>query len=185
MASNERSESRSGAAVAGVVRAGAIACSPSARLVAFGCLALAFGVLVYLTDRDPSRSLLLPAVESPFHAPVFGAIGLWLPSFVHPFAFSLFTAAIAAPTSRPAYWACALWWAIDAVFEAVQAPPLRDALVPLLRAPALPSWSTDAVASYLRLGTFDVADLAAMTAGAIAAATVLHFSQPRETRNAR
>jgi hypothetical protein len=181
---NERSVSRSEAAVSGN-RIEAVASSPPARLVALGWLALAAGALVYLTDRDPSRALLLPAVGSPFGTPLFGAIGLWLPSFVHPFAFSLFTAAIAPPGTRPAYWACALWWAVDAAFEAAQAPALRDALVPLLDAPSVSSWGTNALGSYLRLGTFDAADLLAATAGAIAAALVLHFNQSREKRNAR
>lgn len=184
MVLNERSVSRSEAAVAGVVRAGEVACSPPVRLVVLGCLALAAGLVVYLTDRDSSRSLLLPAAGSPFGAPLFGAIGLWLPSFVHPFAFSLFTAAIAAPTARPAYWACVLWWAVDAAFEAAQAPALRDALVPLLQAPSMSSSVTKALANYLGLGTFDVADLLAATAGAIAAALVLRFNSSREERDA-
>jgi hypothetical protein len=155
-----------------------------ARLVALGCLALGIGVLVYLTDRDPSRAALIPAVAALSQSQLFGVVGLWLPSFVHPFAFSLFTAALQPPGRPPAYWACALWWGIDVGFELAQAPLLGAPLARGLGHSLWPAWLVDSLSNYAAHGTFDVADLIAATAGALAAAVVLRSTHGREAGNA-
>jgi hypothetical protein len=155
------------------------------RLAALGCLALAAGTLVYLTDRDPSSAALVPAIPVLAGLGLFGTPGAWLPSFVHPFAFSLFTAALQPARRSPAYWACALWWAINVAFEIGQAPSvsagLADALPKLFGQSSL----ADTISNYLIRGTFAVADLVAVTAGAAAAAAVLRFIHFREARDAR
>ena len=116
---------------------------PSVRLAALGCLALAAGTLVYLTDRDPSRAALIPAIPALAGLGLFGGPGAWLPSFVHPFAFSLFTAAIQPARRSPAYWACALWWAINVAFEIAQAPTSARAWPTCCRMfSARPGWRT-------------------------------------------
>lgn len=149
-----------------------------------GLLALAAGALVYLADRDPARVMALPAFAALAVGPLFGAAGGWLPSFVHPFAFSLFSAAARPRAARPAYGACLFWWAANVAFECVQWPPLRDAL-----AAALPS-GTDAfaparwLARFAQQGRFDIADLLAVSAGALAAAGLLHFLNRTETDHA-
>ena len=74
-----------------------------ALLAAIGCFALSVGTLVYLTDRDPAQSVLFPTIAVLGTGPVFGTLGPWLPSFVHPFAFSLFTAASLHRPASPAY----------------------------------------------------------------------------------
>jgi hypothetical protein len=162
------------------------ATSPGApiRLVALGSLALAVGVLVYLTDRDPSRAALIPAVTAWAGTHRFGPLGGWLPSFAHPFAFSLFTAALALPRARPAYWACGMWWAVNVAFEAAQAPELGAAAAEAMQRGLGRTWLANALSNYVLQGTFDVADLAATTAGAAAAALVLHLLHLRETRHA-
>jgi hypothetical protein len=152
--------------------------------VTVGLLALAIGVLVYLADRDPSRAMAWPAFAVLPTGPLFGAAGGWLPGFVHVFAFSLFSAAAWPRAGRPAYAACAFWWAVDAVFEAAQQPQWRAAL-----AAAWPSGTGDFaplgwVARYAQQGRFDPADLLALTAGALAAAGVLFIFQLRETPHA-
>jgi hypothetical protein len=157
---------------------------PSTRLAALGCLALAAGTLVYLTDRDPSRTALLPAIPALAGLGLFGHAGAWLPSFAHPFAFSLFTAAIQPARRSPAYWACALWWAINVAFEIAQAPIVSAGLADMLAQSFSHSWLADATSSYLRRGTFAVADLVAATAGAAAAAAVLRFIHFREACDA-
>jgi hypothetical protein len=54
-----------------------------------GGFALALGLLVYWTDRDPACASLIPGVAMLARRPVFGALGGWLPDLAHPFAFSL------------------------------------------------------------------------------------------------
>lgn len=151
---------------------------------AAGLWALAAGTLVYLADRDPARVMALPASAALAVGPLFGATGGWLPSFVHPFAFSLFSAAARPRAARPAYGACLFWWAVNVAFEAVQWPPLRDALATALP----PGWGAFAparwLASFAQQGRFDVADLLAVSAGTLAAAGLLHFLNRMETDHA-
>jgi hypothetical protein len=84
---------------------------------------------------------------------------------------------------RPAYGACAFWWAVAIAFEVVQQPPWRTSL-------ALPSGQNgfpplDWRARYAHQGRFDPADLLAITLGAPAAAGVLRLvHQLRETPHA-
>lgn len=155
------------------------------RLVVVGSLALAAGVLVYVTDRDPGRATLIPALPELSGAHLFGALGLWMPSFVHPFAFSLFTAAVHSARRSPAYWACAMWWAINVAFELAQAPGISADIAAALRRTLGDAWLTSTLSNYMLRGTFDVADLIAATAGAVAAGALLRFVHLRETRDAR
>ena len=156
-----------------------------ARLFALGCLALGVGVLVYLTDRDPSRAALVPAIAALSQSHLFGAVGLSLPSFVHPFAFSLFTATLQPARRAPAYWACGLWWAINVAFEIGQAPSVSAEVADMLPRFLGQTWLATTLSDYLLRGTCAVADLVAATAGAAAAAAVLRFTHLPEARDAR
>lgn len=151
-------------------------------LAALGCLAMAFGLLVYAADRNPSSVLLFPAFATLAGGPHFGAAGSWLPSLVHPFAFSLFTAAAIASPKRPVYGACAAWWAVNVGLELAQherlGPPIAQALHRLF-GPAAPA---DALANYLLRGTFDSADIVAASLGSLAAAAVLAHVHRRTGR---
>lgn len=171
--------------MAGAVSSFRLSARPSVRLAALGCLALAIGTLVYLTDRDPSRAALVPAIPLLAGLGLFGSPGAWLPSFAHPFAFSLLTAAIRPPDRAPAYWACAMWWAINIAFEVAQAPSVSVNVADVLPQFLGQTWLADTVSNYLLRGTFAIADLVATTAGAAAAAAVLRFIHFREARNAR
>ena len=128
-------------------------------LVAVACSALATGLLIYLADRASAP----PALIAPFAwgaaAPLFGVFGQWLPSFVHPFAFALLTAAARPRSARPAYDACAGWWAVNVLFEAGQR-------------------------FHLFHGTFDPGDIAAATLGALAAAAVIRAAHSLEGQHA-
>lgn len=128
-----------------------------AVLVAVACSALATGLIVYVADRASTP----PALIAPFVlgsvGPLFGSIGQWLPSFVHPFGFSLLTAATRPRDAAPAYDACLAWWAVNVIFETGQHPQFH-----LLR------------------GTFDVGDLLAATLGALAAAAVIRLVRRQE-----
>jgi hypothetical protein len=157
-----------------------------ALMAATGGLALALGLLVYLLDRSPTRAMLIPSIAALAGSPVFGVVGQWLPSFVHPFAFSLFTAAALAPRARPRYDACVAWGAVNVAFEFGQHPLLSGRLAEALQDTLGQTALTRAVANYFLRGTFDVGDVLAALAGALAAAVVLHQLQPRpEPEHAR
>jgi hypothetical protein len=146
-----------------------------------GCAALLLGVLVYLTDRDTSRTLLIPGVPALAASHWFGTVGQWLPSAIHPFAFSLLSAAaLPAPRSR-AYGACLVWCVVNVVFEMGQHPLISAPLAQALDAAFGRGPIGGALARYFVRGTFDVGDIVAAVAGALAAAAVVHFG-PRFAR---
>lgn len=140
-----------------------------------GAGALALGVLVYLVDRAAGTASLLPAGAWSGAAPHFGAVGRWLPSFVHPFAFSLFFAALPPASAARGYRACAAWWAVNVAFEAGQLPQAANAISAALDSAFGAAWPARAVANYFLRGAFDGADLLAATAGALAAACVIRL----------
>jgi hypothetical protein len=113
-------------------------------------------------------------------APWFGAVGGWLPSLVHPFAFSLFTAALRAPGAPPAYLACAAWGLVNVAFEVAQHPRIGPALAAQLEAAFGRSGIAHALADYVARGRFDPSDLAAAVVGAGAAAAWLRAVHAKE-----
>lgn len=155
-----------------------------AWLVLIGGLAGAVGLLVYMTDRDAASAMLFPTIAALDVGPVFGSVGPWLPSFVHPFAFSLFTAAAMLPRASPAYGACGAWWAVNVVFEVAQHAQFSGYIAASLQLIIGPTWLTQALSNYFLLGTFDVGDIAAATAAALAAAAVLYLIHLLEARHA-
>jgi hypothetical protein len=149
-----------------------------ARLVVPGCLALAAGLFVYLTDRDSAHAMLVPSVAAFAGLHLFGALGQWLPSFVHPFAFSLFTAATLQSRSAWRYGACAAWCAVNVAFELGQHPQVSSRLATALQGIG-PASLTRPLANYLLRGTFDGGDIVAAVLGALAAGSVLWLLRPR------
>lgn len=149
--------------------------------VALGGAALALGLLVYLTERDPARVMLMPAVAVLSTGALFGSAGAWLPSLVHPFAFSLFSAAAMRPRPSPPYAVCAAWWAVNLGFEAAQHPRLSAPIAAALQHAGGDLAPVRMLSAYLVQGGFDSADLLASTAGALAAAAVLWLSHRRES----
>lgn len=139
-----------------------------------GSAALVFGMLVYLCDRLASHASLLPQLGALAGQRWFGAAGGWLPSFVHPLAFSLFCAALLAPRQRLEYGVCAFWFAVNAAFEVGQHPQVRGPLADALRHGIGQGPIARTVESYFERGTFDLADLVAAALGAALAATLLH-----------
>jgi hypothetical protein len=154
-------------------------------LLGLAALALLLGALVYAVDRPAGSAYLLPrwmAANIPGRE-VFGAIGGWLPSFAHAFAFTVLTAA-AMPATRWRPWlAAALWCAIGVGMEVGQHPALSGRL-----AAALPAWFAgvpvlDHLGAYWRRGTFDAGDLLAVVAGCTLAAALVHEAGKRGTTN--
>lgn len=154
-------------------------------LVTTGCLALSVGLVVYLADRAASSASLIPTIAAFVWHNVFGAHGEWLPSFVHPFAFSLFTAAALGPGVMRRHGACAFWCAINVGFEVGQGHALKAQWTEALRT-GVGDWApTRSVLNYLLHGTFDARDMFAVVLGALAAAALLHFvDRRRETYHA-
>ena len=147
----------------------------SAAMASVASVALLLGALVYLTDRDASQALLIPDLGARSASRLFGALGQWLPSFVHPLAFSLFTAACLPAWAGPRYGACAAWGAVNIAFEIGQHPQLRALWADALRAGEAPAAWIQALARYFARGTFDHGDIVAAVLGALAAAAVLRI----------
>lgn len=148
----------------------------NAGLVAVGLAALLLGALVYLVDRMPGHSLLMPVAGALTGGPSFGALARWLPSFVHPLAFGLFTATLL--PARPGWrvGGCVLWGAVNAAFEFGQHSFVSASLAAKLlggAGAAAAPWR-QALAGYFVAGTFDSGDLVAIVLGTAVAVLVLH-----------
>ena len=154
-----------------------------AVLVATGLVAMAVGILVYLTDRDPSHAALIPAIAALTGSSLFGVLGQWMPSFVHPFAFSLFTVATYPSRTSAGYRVCVAWWAVNVAFEVAQYPGINRAVAEAIEGVFGQSWPSRLLSNYVLRGAFDVGDLIAATAGAIAAATVLCLARRMEAKH--
>jgi len=146
-------------------------------MTAAGCLTLAFGLLVYLLDRPPSQAVLIPSIAALAGTRLFGVVGQWLPSFVHPLAFSLFTAAALPSRATPPYGACASWCAVNVAFEIGQHRQISGRLAAALHDCFGESPRARALANYFVHGTFDIGDIVAAVLGALAAAAVLRLAQ--------
>jgi hypothetical protein len=147
----------------------------SASIAAIACAAFAVGLLVYLMDRDASKAPLIPTVASLTGSHVFGALGGWLPSFVHTFAFSLFTAAVLPERPVPRYGVCFAWFAVNVAFEIGQHPLVSVRLAEALQGDFGGMPLTQPLAGYFVHGTFDLGDIVAALLGAIAAGAVLRL----------
>ena len=137
------------------------------------------GGLVYALDRGgwPLTQLAgfagLTGLAGATAAPWFGSVGGWLPSLVHPFAFSLFTAALRTSGAPPATLACAAWGLVNVLFE----------LGAHLESAFGAAGGARALADFFARGRFDPADLAAAVAGAAAAAVWLRVASSRKDRH--
>lgn len=148
-------------------------------LTAMGCIALLVGLLVYVIDRDACKALPFPAAGCPAGLHVFGAMGQWLPSFVHPFAFILFTAAALPMSGRPRYLACLTWFSINVLFEVGQYPRFSESLARAIQDTFGANVLTRPFATFFIRGTFDGGDILAAALGSLAAAGVLCVAQRR------
>jgi hypothetical protein len=135
-----------------------------ALAAAAGFVVLLLGALVYVTDRDPAKVLLMPAALSwPGARDALRAIVRdSFPSFAHAFGFSLLTVAALASTRRQALWACAFWLVADLALEFMQATSVRSTLLGFGLLPGEPL-------AWWPRGRFDPLDLLAVALGAAAA----------------
>ena len=154
-----------------------------AYLAALGSIAIAVGLLVYLADRDPSKAALIPTVALLAGSNLFGLLGGWLPSFVHTFAFSLFTAAALPERAAPRYGACVAWFAVNLAFEIGQHPQISGRLAEALHGGLGVLPFSRSLANYFLHGTFDPGDIVAALLGALTAGLVLLLMHPRRKVN--
>jgi len=146
-----------------------------AILVLTGCMALSAGLFVYLSDRVASHAALIPSIALLGGRNLFGTLGQWLPSFVHPLAFSLFTAAVLKPGAVACCGACTFWAVVNVVVEIGQHPAFAASWRTALHG-GVGEWAVArATLNYFLQGTFDPYDACAATLGALAAAALLLF----------
>ncbi len=139
---------------------------------------LTAGVLVYLLDR-PSNSLYFVPDSwsiSDRTPAIFGAIGRYLPTFAHTFAFILLTTAVMAPTRKAALGICAAWLSVESLFELAQSDAISANI-----ARNVPAWFSDwplldNVAVYFVNGRFDPLDLVSIAVATGAAYLTMLYS---------
>ena len=123
---------------------------------------------------------LIPASAALAGRAIFGALGQWLPSFLHPFAFGLLTAAALPTRSTLRYGGCAAWGLVNVAFELGQHPAASAWWAESLQGGGVSA----RLAAYFVRGTFDPGDIVAAGVGALAAAAVLLLLQRHpENRN--
>ncbi|WP_455209743.1 hypothetical protein [Kaarinaea lacus] len=137
-------------------------------------VALLFGVLVYLLDREPENIYFIPQwlAESVNGDPFIGTLGNYLPTFVHVYAFILLTMAIVFPVQQHRRYlipVCVFWFAVDCLFEIAQLD-----VIALYIASHEPTWFhgipfLENTANYFLASTFDVIDLVSIGLGALTA----------------
>jgi hypothetical protein len=142
---------------------------------------LTAGVLVYLLDRPSGSVYFMPdswsiADRTPA---MFGALGRYLPTFAHTFAFILFTSVVLSPTRRAALGICVAWVVVESLFEIAQ----RDIIAAKIAA-NVPAWFADwplldNVADYFVAGRFDPLDLVSIMIAAGAAYLTMIYSTRR------
>jgi hypothetical protein len=159
---------------------------PALKQIGFATIALAIGSAVYLFDRQPETVYFISTATSlpDGSSVVFGAIGNYLPTFVHVYAFILLTAALLAPGGAHAGFVCVFWALVDSVFELAQIDSVAARIAGIV-----PEWFAgipllENIPHYFLAGTFDVLDLVSIFAGTIAAYLTIVMSTERSWRHA-
>ena len=147
-----------------------------------GILSLFFGSLVYFYDRSPFHTYFLSKLGANFYIfsnshKLFGSIGNNLPSFIHPFSFSLITAGVMSPNKTFFFPICTFWFLVNCAFEfgqkfdsvVLQILPDRLLHIPFCKISAL----------YFYRGTFDFLDVAAICLGSLTGYLVLVFTSEK------
>lgn len=145
----------------------------NAGLCLLGTAALLLGVLVYLNDRTELPPALIDLVSWLSGQRLSGSAGLWLPSQVHPLAFSLMTVAALPASGAPRCGECDAWGTVNVGLELGQHAALRVGLAQGLQ-DLLGDWpAVRWLGAYFLHGTFDASDLLAAVGSALVAAAVL------------
>ena len=153
-----------------------------------GILSLSLGSLVYFYDRSPFHTYFLSQLNVIFYTfngpqKVFGPIGNNLPSFIHPFSFSLITAGFLSTNKSYFIPICAFWFLVNCAFELGQ----KYGSLVLQILPDWLSYSTVFKISviYFSGGTFDVRDIAAICLGSIIGYSVLIYTTEKNNATSK
>ena len=140
-------------------------------LVMAALAALSIGLAIYMLDRQPLTVHRLGEGLMPGGSVngVFGPLGSNLPSFLHVYAFTLLSVAVAAQTHRQVVVIGMAWLLIDGIFEFAQIDRVARFLVA-----ETPAWFSNgpgfgSIADYFLKGVFDPADVLFIAAGSFAA----------------
>lgn len=144
--------------------------------------ALILGLCIYLFDRNPETVYFISnrfSLEGETN-PIFGAIGNYLPAFLHVYAFILLTVVVFAKSHRQILIICAGWLIIDSLFEIGQVDFIAESI-----ASHTPGWFTgvpflENTSNYFLMGTFDILDLLSIAAGTLAAYITTNLSKERQ-----
>ncbi|MBI5716760.1 MAG: hypothetical protein HZC37_03640 [Burkholderiales bacterium] len=146
-------------------------------------LALLLGAGVYLLDRPAGSAWLIPAAwQAGAPGAWFGAIGAWLPSFVHTFAFSVLVAWLLPRRLAFIAAACLSWALVDTLAEYGQHAAVSSSVASALEAWFSHSQVAMQVGRYFTQGSFALADVAAGLAGSAAAFVALCLACPEIRR---
>lgn len=145
-------------------------------------MVLGMGVLVYLFDRSSASVYFVPDwwEFSESMPSLFGALGNYLPTFAHVFAFILLTTAVLRSRLRSALIICAIWFSFDSLLELGQLDVVAEKIVSII-----PPWFQDwplleNVAGYFVSGRFDPLDIASIALGTAAAYMTFRYSTRKE-----
>ena len=152
--------------------------SPDVIRIALGISGLGLGTMIYLLDRPAELVYFMPDNHTFFtgYMTVFGGLGQHLPTFLHPFSFSLITAGILACRSTLCTALIGLsWFVIDLVFELGQAASASATLIEYI-----PAWFDQIIvlentANYLHYGTYDPKDVISIAIGSLVAFLINHY----------
>jgi len=148
---------------------------PEVSLLLLATLLLASCILVYALDRGGAVYFLPDWAVGPNRPAIFGTLGDHLPTFLHPIAFILITAAVLRPWPRLLPAICAAWFVIECLFELGQMPPFDSRI-----AAAVPPWfdSTPILqiaADYFTRGTYDPLDVLSIGLGTVIAYPIVRI----------
>jgi len=163
-------------------------------LVALAASMLVGGMLIYLLGRAPGSAWLLPVrwqIDWQTHlqgaagamqgadAGWVGSVGLWLPSFVHAFSFSVLTAWLLPHRPAWAARACGFWAVVDSLAEIGQHPSVAPSLAAAIAAALDGAPLATQLGRYFTRGSFDAADVMAGLAGCASAWLALRWALRR------
>jgi hypothetical protein len=143
-------------------------------------LLLAIGTLVYAFDRNSAVYFLPAWLAHDTGLSLFGPLGDHLPTFIHPLAFILITAAVLRPWPRLLPAICVTWFFVECTFELAQLDPLAWYIAAIVPSSfeAVP-WLA-AIPNYFLRGTFDLLDIYSIAAGTFTAYLIVHHIETGE-----
>jgi hypothetical protein len=158
---------------------------PVAGQLAAALIALSAGAAVYAFDRQAGDVYLMASwmVLGDHAHSIFGALGDYLPTFIHVYVFILLTAVLAASSLRSVLVICVFWLVIDTAFEVAQLTVVAQQISAFI-----PDWFgaipvLDNTSRYFLSGTFDVLDIISIATGALAAYLTIFFSLRRTSQH--